>query len=316
VPKRRLAIVVCALLAGAAPEKTPGVPDDVIVKGKRLDPDIIVEGSRKTLTPGLWNLPAGPGTLTIKRPSDGGTSSIPATRWQACLPADVLTAQLSRLLVEGSVPGCSPIHFRMRGPRVIAGFRCDSFAVSEHADYGGMAKRNSIDLRFEKASERSGPGGEIVMTVISRLRAERAGNCAATDQPSPSIRNPIFAAATHQPALADDLPVAPAVMPRGVAVGDAAQPDDIVVVARKLMNLRLRYASDGRILTNCANTRPSGDVRIDRIGCAVLRACVASGSEEKDRTLACFNARIMSLVPGLHAAPAAQYRGKAGYIER
>ena len=318
---RYLTIATLLLVADAAPAQKSKPNDDIIVKGKRLDDDIIVEGSRKTLAAGLWSIQAGPGMMTVTQDGTRQTSQIPAFRWKVCLPGDRLATQMSRLLIEGAAIGCSPIRFRQRGDRIIADFACSARQTDEDVDYSGSATSRSVDLRVSKTAEFSAmtPSGPIEVTreTQSRLFANRLGECTvAGANPPPTIRNPVFTASVHPRPLGDDLPGAPEVMPRGIPIGEPVHPDDIVVVARKLMKLRLRYASDGRILTNCSNTRPSGDVRIDRIGCAVLKACVASGSEANGSTLACFNNRIMSLVPAVHAAPVAQYRGKNGYIER
>lgn len=73
--------------------------------------------------------------------------------------------------------------------------------------------------------------------------------------------------------------------------------DDIVVIARKLRRLRLHYASSGRALRWCHTDIPSGDPRLDRIGCALIRACVRDGFDDTASALVCVNRRIDMLYP-------------------
>jgi hypothetical protein len=217
------------------------------------------------------------------------------------LPGEALAAQVAKLLIEGSEVGCSPIRFRQRGHRVIANFSCTHGALDEDVDYSGTATSSSVDLALNVVSQFSLGGSDVSTKRQSRLIAKRLGECTTvgTAQP-PEIRNPVFTASVHPTPLGDDLPEAPSVMLRGVVAGPSVQPDDIVVVARKLMNLRLRYVSDGRIMTNCSNTRPSGDLRIDRIGCAVLKASWRAAARRTTRrwpiltTASCHSSRVFT----------------------
>ena len=73
------------------------------------------------------------------------------------------------------------------------------------------------------------------------------------------------------------------------------KPDDIVVIARRLRRLQLHYGVDGNIVNWCHADTSSGDKRVDRIGCAIVRACTKSGADTVEATLACFRRRVDSL---------------------
>ncbi|TXC71449.1 hypothetical protein FSB78_11225 [Sphingomonas ginsenosidivorax] len=103
-----------------------------------------------------------------------------------------------------------------------------------------------------------GKGGKAYNESRARLEADRTGNCRA-------------------------------------AVAESA--DDIVVVARRLRRLRLTYASSGRILRWCRTSISSGDRRVDRIGCAIVRACVREGFGDRGPDIACFRRKVESLEP-------------------
>lgn len=70
---------------------------------------------------------------------------------------------------------------------------------------------------------------------------------------------------------------------------------DILVIARKMRTARLSYTLAGRHLKTCEPIVSSGDDRIDRIMCAVLRQCAASGKTEVGSARACVNERITML---------------------
>ena len=58
----------------------------------------------------------------------------------------------------------------------------------------------------------------------------------------------------------------------------APEPDDVVVVARKMRLVRLDYGMFGPHLRRCDITKSSGDARVDRIMCALLKRYSRSGS--------------------------------------
>ncbi len=70
---------------------------------------------------------------------------------------------------------------------------------------------------------------------------------------------------------------------------------DIIVIARKMRTVRLNYTVVGRHLKTCEPVVSSGDARIDRVMCAVLRQCTASGKTEVAAARACVNQRIAML---------------------
>lgn len=70
--------------------------------------------------------------------------------------------------------------------------------------------------------------------------------------------------------------------------------DTILVIARKMRLVDVEYALKDRALASCAIRTSSGDLRIDRIVCAILRDCVKSGVTEAKSVKLCMNARIES----------------------
>ncbi|WP_230770047.1 hypothetical protein [Sphingomonas sp. Leaf4] len=90
--------------------------------------------------------------------------------------------------------------------------------------------------------------------------------------------------------------------PQPVPQEPAVDGPDIVVIARKLRKVRIRYATNGRWVRTCDIDISSGDERIDRIMCAILRACVKSGHREVDEAKACIAGRIDSLDDAAEAA--------------
>lgn len=81
---------------------------------------------------------------------------------------------------------------------------------------------------------------------------------------------------------------------------------DIVVLARRMRTVRLNYALFGSHLKSCTPEISSGDARIDRIMCAVLRQCVESGATEPLPARACINDRIALLEQAPALAPQPQ----------
>ncbi len=100
---------------------------------------------------------------------------------------------------------------------------------------------------------------------------------------------------------AQQVPPSPALPPQTATIPAQPQPDalgdDIVVVARKLRKLRLHYASSGRLLSWCHADISSGDKRVDRIGCAILRACVREDNNTTQTALACFRRKVDEVDP-------------------
>ncbi|MFD1034848.1 hypothetical protein ACFQ15_09310 [Sphingomonas hankookensis] len=77
--------------------------------------------------------------------------------------------------------------------------------------------------------------------------------------------------------------------------------DEIVVIARKLRKVRIDYATRGAWVTKCDAEISSDDPRIDRIMCAIVKACVREGNREVKETQACVAGRIDQLAEGAPA---------------
>lgn len=90
--------------------------------------------------------------------------------------------------------------------------------------------------------------------------------------------------------------------PQPVQAEPAVDGPDIIVIARQLRKVRIHYATNGRWVRSCDIAISSGDQRIDRIMCAILRACVKSGHHEVDDAKACIATRIDSLDEAAEAA--------------
>ncbi len=75
---------------------------------------------------------------------------------------------------------------------------------------------------------------------------------------------------------------------------DTSETDEIVVIGRKMRSVRIDYRTDGPILRRCDVDVSSGDVRIDRLVCAMVKACVWEGYDEVPETTACVRGRIES----------------------
>ncbi len=104
--------------------------------------------------------------------------------------------------------------------------------------------------------------------------------------------NPLLFAGLIAVPLPGQVPPPPTVPARPTAE------DEIVVIARKLRKVRLNYASRGQWVTKCEADVSSGDPRIDRIMCAIVKACVREGNREVKETQACVAAKIDQLVEG------------------
>lgn len=76
---------------------------------------------------------------------------------------------------------------------------------------------------------------------------------------------------------------------------DSDADSEILVIARKLRKVRLNYTTNGSWVRRCDVEISSGDPRIDRIMCAVLRACVREGHREVPPAKACMTNRIDQL---------------------
>lgn len=84
---------------------------------------------------------------------------------------------------------------------------------------------------------------------------------------------------------------------------DQATDQDVVVVGRRMRLVRLDYATNGPYLRRCEARVSSGNVRVDRIMCAVLRRCVTAGYREPKPAKLCMDASIDLIVAGKRRLP-------------
>lgn len=72
---------------------------------------------------------------------------------------------------------------------------------------------------------------------------------------------------------------------------------ELVQIARRMRTVRFRYDVAGTTLRRCDIERSSGDARVDRILCAMLRQCVADGHGDAAASRACLTRRLDELDP-------------------
>lgn len=84
---------------------------------------------------------------------------------------------------------------------------------------------------------------------------------------------------------------------------DVAAEHDVVVIGRRMRLVRLDYALNGPHLRRCDVAVSSGDARVDRIMCAVLRRCVTAGYREPRPAKRCMDASIDLIVSGQRSLP-------------
>lgn len=72
---------------------------------------------------------------------------------------------------------------------------------------------------------------------------------------------------------------------------------ELVKIARQMRTVRFRYDVTGTTLQRCDIERSSGDARVDRILCAMLRQCVADGHGDAAASRACLTRRLDELDP-------------------
>jgi len=72
---------------------------------------------------------------------------------------------------------------------------------------------------------------------------------------------------------------------------------ELVKIARQMRTVRFRYDVAGTTLQRCDIERSSGDARVDRILCAMLRQCVAEGHSDAAASRACLIRRLDELDP-------------------
>lgn len=305
-------IVASGLMAVAA----AGVAQDVPVAPA---PEIVVEGARPQVDAGAWTIHQWPSRTINFSPGGHGTgrqiSSTPGWTARTCIADAGVNDAIARLLGRDNAvtpPGCSPMRIRIGKGRLTGRRDCTRMmalggelrhAVMESATrYTGVLAQRRIDVRLQSRTQ---DNGEDVAETTGRLTAERTGPCAPVVAVRRSAPLPL---ATGKTIPAPGTGVTSLALPETVSRGDvaavapiapptAASADDIVVVARRLRKLRLTYASTGRTLSSCRTSISSGDRRVDRIGCAIVRACVREGFGEPGWDIACFRRKVNSLEP-------------------
>ena len=300
------AILVAGLLAAGA------VAQDVPRGQTTTPPEIVVEGARPRVEAGMWEIHQWPSLLRQKAPGGFGAgrsmTTIPGWTINSCIADEGLEDAVARLLGRDNsytAPGCSRVQIRIGDGRLKGRRSCTRLrptgdmqsppAITEtDMRFDGTLTPTRIDVRITTRSEES---GDIVADGGSRLSAVRTGDCPATAAagrtPPPPLEKTIPALDPPETRAA---PTPAPVPPPSVPVPTVAEsPDDIVVVARRLRKLRLRYTSTGRRMYFCHADISSGDRRVDRIGCAIVRSCVRAGFGERGPDIACFRRKVDSL---------------------
>ncbi|MEG3165168.1 hypothetical protein U1701_11235 [Sphingomonas sp. PB2P19] len=313
-----------ALAAGA-------MAQDVPVDPRKAPPEIVVEGERPHVDAGAWTIHKWPSrTVIVNSGSAGrGVSTTPGWTARTCIADEALDDAIARLLGRDNAvtqPGCSRMRIRIAKGRLTGRKDCTRMmavggdlrpaVMASATRYTGILAPTRIDVRLHARTQ---DNGEDVAEMTGRLTAERTGACPA---PAPTPAVPVAGPAARgapdggsaairavspspAPSLAipgEDRPanaasVTTPIEARARVAAAQESADDIVVVARRLRKLRLRYASIGRILSSCRPEISSGDARVDRIGCAIVRACVRAGFGERGPDIACFRRKVDSLAP-------------------
>ncbi|MEH3157795.1 MAG: hypothetical protein PGN08_02060 [Sphingomonas taxi] len=295
-----VAIAAGGCAAALAAQVVPGPGD--------TGPDIVVNGAPPQMVAGLWRFHAGkryadpmPG---VKAPPPG-----PDMTWDRCVGDGDTAAILDQLVGEraqfetsgasGSL--CSPLTLTIRQAHIAGSRRCTMMGGAPFAIHATTRLRATIaetrmDARYVREVSTIQGRGQIMRW---QMTAERVGDCAAPTPAAAPAAPAITAPPAPQLAIVQDSAAQPAdraAVPAPPA-DTATRPNDIVVIARKLRRLRLHYASSGKAMRWCHADITSGDPRLDRIGCALVRACVKEGFDEPVTALACVNRKVDSLVP-------------------
>lgn len=290
-------------------------------------PDIVVNGATPKMMAGLWRFRSG---VTLTDPVNGRmvVPPKPGQAWNRCITDGDTSAILDQLIgahasfhASGERAAlCSALKLSINRAHVVGNQRC-SLITSEGEGAGpaiqmtkGMRAtiaetRLSADYVMERASLQA--RGQITRWQVN---AERIGDCPGSPPAAPAPAAAPTSSAIPPEAIAPVMQAEPKIIretsatptdPAGATPSKpttptaeaSTQPDDIVVIARRLRRLRLRYGVDGNRVRWCHADISSGDKRVDRIGCAIVRACTKSGADTVEATLACFRRRVDSLEP-------------------
>ena len=294
--------------------------------------DIIVNAGTPRMLAGLWTFHAGAASRDAV-PGVVGPRGRGPQDWSLCIRDGDTPAILEQLIGARAVFDegvlCSPMGLTITRNRVNGSRRCPLPPI-ETRDAGyivGVIAETRMRARIAESNltadyqEQIGLPGADAPKMRWRVSARLIGPCeapavrqVATPAPASAQTGPaaqlVRSAAAEEPEYeAGPLPGAPdhpaeadgetaAPTPRSSATHSAPpQAEDIVVVARKLRRVRLHYASRGRAFRWCHADISSGDPRLDRIGCAMVRACVREGNDTTVDVLGCVNRRIDTLDP-------------------
>ncbi|PVE60157.1 hypothetical protein DC429_07350 [Arthrobacter sp. TPD3018] len=285
-------------------------------------PDIVVNGATPKMVAGLWRFRSGV-TLTDPAPGEPRVPPEQGREWNRCIADGDTPAIVDQLIGEqagiraigDSGMLCSPLKLVIDRTHAAGNRRCSVMMD------GGPALQIATGLRATIAETRlqadyvveSGSFRSRGRIKRWQVNAERIGDCpgspwaapAPVPKPASSAISPesIAPARQAEPTIVRETSATPetaGAVPSGPTTPTAeasTQPDDIVVIARRLRRLRLRYGVDGDRVRWCHADISSGDKRVDRIGCAIVRACTKSGANTVEATLACFRRRVDSLEP-------------------
>jgi hypothetical protein len=168
-------------------------------------------------------------------------------------------------------------------------------AVETSTRYSGTLRPRTFDVRAEGRTSRD---GDDIGSGTRRIMGERVQDCPLPIgvPPTKADHKHVVAVPAQPVRPVYQTPALPPIAAKS-AQSIPADSGDILVVARKLRRLRLRYRTSGRTLASCQPDVSSGDPRLDRMGCAILRACIREGAEEQDRALKCFRRKVDELNP-------------------
>lgn len=308
----RVVVTACTgVAAGAlAAQALPPVQQT----GQDAGPDILVEGGVPRMIAGQWRFTMSP-ALTDPVAGRPLPRAMRGQVWERCIDQDDTAAIIDAMIGEEAsfdgAQGCSRLGITMHGARLSGGRRCSRGTAIGLADtttsISGRIARERLTLDYRRQTTIGGQSGPKTRWQVV---AVRTGSCAVP--PPPGDPPPVARVA---PMAAPELELvhgsgarAPNAVAAPAATADAGA-DDILVVARKLRRIRLHYASTGRILRWCHADISSGDPRLDRIGCALVRACVKEGNEGDPDVLACVHARVDSLDSVTGPLPRPEGRG-------
>jgi len=309
-----------AMLALALGMVVPGAVTGQEPSSRGSD-DIVVEGRLPKIAGGAWQLDRS-ATTGGRRGGGGPTSS------RICVAGEDRAAVLQQLLALSPQLTqnqlCGRMLIRSRGAELSASQSCTYVIPPRMIDAEWLHGTRSTRIRAHlsdamitaefRVGSSMADGEADSLNSRWTLVARRVGPCAtpsptAATAAAPATVVPHDAPArlhepAHEPGEAVIAPV-PSIDLVGAAPPaqrDAPAPartasDDILVVGRKLRKIRLHYAADGPAFRWCHADLSSGDARVDRIGCAIVRACVREGNDDRAAALACFYRKVDEVDP-------------------